>query len=87
MSVWLMKFILQDLTYKACLVHFDGVIVAGQMFQEQIYNLQKVFQRFWGCHLKLNLKKCQLFQKEVLYLGHVVSLEGVITDPGKLKAV
>jgi hypothetical protein len=46
MSVWLMKFILQDLTYKACLVHFDGVIVAGQMFQEQIYNLQKVFQRF-----------------------------------------
>jgi hypothetical protein len=34
----------------------------------------------------LNLEKCQLFQKELQYLGHV-SLEGVTRDPKKLKAV
>ena len=31
--------------------------------------------------------KCALFQKQVLYLGHVVSQEGVATDPGKTDKV
>jgi hypothetical protein len=50
-------------------------------------NLQKVFQRFRGAHLKLNPDKCQLFQEEARYLGHIVSPEGVTIDPEKLKAV
>jgi hypothetical protein len=36
---------------------------------------------------KLNLQKCQLFQKEVWYLGHIVSPERITTDPEKLTAV
>jgi hypothetical protein len=32
-------------------------------------------------------EKCQLFQKDVWYLGHIVSPEGISTDPEKLKAV
>jgi hypothetical protein len=46
-----------------------------------------VFQRFREARLKLNPEKCHLFQKEVRYLGHIVSPEGIITEPDKLKAV
>jgi hypothetical protein len=46
-----------------------------------------VFQRFREAHLKLNPEKCQLFQKEVRYLRHIVSPGGITTDPEKLKAV
>jgi len=35
----------------------------------------------------LNPAKCQLFRKEVRYLGQVVSPSGVTTDPEKLEAV
>ncbi|KAG5900735.1 hypothetical protein JTB14_038253 [Gonioctena quinquepunctata] len=35
----------------------------------------------------LSPKKCHLFQKEVRYLGHVVSGEGVAVDDQKIKAV
>jgi hypothetical protein len=42
--------------YKVCLVYQDDVIVS-QTFQEQLDNLRKMFQRFQGAHLKLNLEK------------------------------
>ena len=32
-------------------------------------------------------EKCQLFQREVHYLGHVVSQHGIATDPAKISAV
>ncbi|GBO40610.1 Retrovirus-related Pol polyprotein from transposon 297 [Araneus ventricosus] len=54
---------------------------------EHLNNLRKVFQRLQKANLKLNPKKCRFFQKEVTYLGHVISAEGVKTDPGKIKAV
>ena len=61
----LMESVLRGLTYKACLVYLDDVIVIGCMLQEQLDNLRKVFQRLREAHLKLNPEKCQLFWKEV----------------------
>eukprot|EP00253_Pinus_taeda_P003044 PITA_03044 len=33
------------------------------------------------------LRKCNFFQTEVRYLGHVVSKEGIIMDPEKIRAI
>ncbi len=35
----------------------------------------------------LKLKKCELFKKEIKFLGHVVTPEGVKPDPDKIKKV
>lgn len=37
--------------------------------------------------LKVKLEKCCFFKTEVKYLGHVISNEGVSTDPEKIAAV
>jgi hypothetical protein len=50
-------------------------IMIGHTFQEHLPNLGKMFQQFREAHLKLNLEKCQLVQKEVWYFGHIVSPE------------
>jgi hypothetical protein len=55
-------------------------------FQKQPGNQRKVFQRFRGARLQLNLEKCQLFQNEVQYLGHITRPEGVTRDSEKLQA-
>ena len=37
--------------------------------------------------MKLKAKKCVLFSKEVEYLGHIITADGVKTDPKKIEAV
>jgi hypothetical protein len=83
----LMETVLRGLTSDSCLVYLYDVIVIGRTFQEHILNLRKVLERFREARLKLNLGKCQRLQKDVKYLGHIVSSEGISTDPEKLKAV
>jgi hypothetical protein len=85
--VRLMETVLRGLTYDSCLVYLDDVIVIGRTFEEHLLKLRKVFQRFREACLKLHPEKCQLLQKEIRYLGHIVSPEGISTDPEKLKAV
>lgn len=63
------------------------MIIFGKSFEEMIKNLRKVFLRLRAAYLKINPKKCNLFGREVKYLGHVVSGEGISTDPEKISAV
>ena len=54
---------------------------------EHLARLDTVFTRLGSYGLKLEIKKCSFFQKSGKYLGHVVSGEGVATDPEKVTAV
>ena len=46
-----------------------------------------VFENLEKHKLKLNPKKCEFFKGKVVYLGHIVSAEGIHMDPTKKKAV
>ncbi|GBM15589.1 Transposon Ty3-I Gag-Pol polyprotein [Araneus ventricosus] len=82
-----METVLRGLTSEACLVYLDDIIIVGRTFQEHLNNIRKVFQRLQKATLKLSPKKCRFFRKEVSYLGHIISVDGVKTDPEKTKAV
>ncbi|GFW16491.1 retrovirus-related Pol polyprotein from transposon 412 [Trichonephila clavipes] len=56
-------------------------------FEEHLQNIRKVLSKLRDANLKLNPSKCKFFQKEVNYLGHIISAEGVRTDPEKVSAV
>lgn len=83
----LMEKVLHGLSWKVCLVYLDDIIVFSKDFQGQLENLRKVFERLKFANLKLSPKKCCLFQSKVSFLGHIVSKDGVSTDPEKIKAV
>ncbi|CAG2203682.1 unnamed protein product [Mytilus edulis] len=75
--------VLSGLPWKTCLVYLDDIMIMGKTFEEHIKNLEEVMQRLRDANLKLNPKKCELFRKEVTFLGHVVSEEGVATNSEK----
>lgn len=83
----LMESIFAGLQWKILVIYLDDIIVYGPTVDETLNRLEIVFQRLRDAKLKLKPKKCHLFQKEVLYLGHVVSEHGVHTDPSKIEAV
>lgn len=69
------------------LVYLDDIIVFGQTLEEHEERLEKVLKRLHDEGLKLSMEKCQFYKPSVNYLGHIVSEEGVATDPKKLEAV
>ena len=83
----LMERVLHGLHWKTLLLYLDDVIVIGDNFNNHLSHLEEVLARFKLAGLKLKPAKCHLFQTKVTYLGHVVSQDGVATDPEKVSAV
>ena len=77
-----MELVLCGLQCISLLIYIDDVIVTEKDFQHHLERLRQVFERFRSHGLKLKAKKCSLFQRRVLFLGHVVSCDGVSTNPG-----
>ena len=83
----LMGRILAGLTWKVCLIYLDDIIVYSKSFEEHLNALEEVFTRLFEANLKLSPKKCNMFQKSVTFLGHMISEHGIATDLDKIKAV
>ena len=62
-------------------------MVYSQNFEDHLHHLRLVFNRFREAGLKLKPSKCHFGQKEVNYLGHVITTEGIQPDPKKVKVV
>ena len=72
-----------------------GLTGAPATFQNLMHNtghehndrLKLIFKKIQQAGIKLGPKKCKILKKEVTYLGHVISAEGVGTDPAKIQAI
>lgn len=76
-----------DMNLLEVLVYLDDLIVFGATLEEHETRLLKVLDRLRDEGLKLSLDKCQFCQPSVTYVGHIISQEGVSTDPKKTEAV
>ena len=62
-------------------VYIDDILVFSPTLPEHIEHLQKVISRLREVNLKLNPAKCKFMRKEVDYLGHVITAEGLKPNP------
>ena len=76
-----MELALQGLQWHTCLVYIDDIIVYGTTFEQHLERVDEVLSRLQNAGLKLKSDKCHMLQTEVVFLGHVVSSEGVKPDP------
>ena len=83
----LMESCLGELHLNWCIIYLDDIIVFSRIPEEHLYRLKAVFNKLEAADLKLKPSKCDLFKQQINYLGHIVSKEGVSTDPEKVKAV
>ena len=83
----LMDKVIEGLEFNSALAYLDDVIVFGSSIDETMNRMLIVLERLRSANLKLKAKKCLLFATQVKYLGHVISEEGVSTDPDKIKDI
>lgn len=76
-----MEVVLRGLQWQSLLIYLDDVIILGKWFDDNLSNLETVFQRMKQYGLKLKLAKCHLLKDEVLFLGHVVNGQGIKPNP------
>lgn len=82
----LMQRIFGDQQCESLLLYLDDIIFSSTI-EKHMERLQVVLKRMQQEGLKVKLSKCPFFQQEVHYLGHVISDQGVATDPRKIEAV
>jgi len=83
----LMNAVLAGLQGIRCLVYLDDIVIYGSSLQEHNKRLTEALQRLRKHNLKLQVEKCEFLRKEVTYLGHIISEDGISPDPAKLSAV
>ena len=83
----LMENVLAGHNFEICLLYIDDVIVYSNDFQSHVNHIDAVLQRLKGAGLKMSPKKCDFFKDQVVFLGHVVSQEGISESPDKVSAI
>jgi hypothetical protein len=83
----LMNTILAEFLRKFALVFFDDILVYNKDMKEHVYHLMVILETLRFNKLFANKSKCTFGQTEIEYLGHIISKEGVATDPAKISII
>ena len=79
--------ILRKFIGKNCFVFMDDVIIYSTSLQEHVESVNKILETFQKFNLKIQIDKSEFFSKEVAFLGHIVTNEGVKPNPSKIEAI
>ena len=82
-----MQVVLAGIEWKFCFVYLDDILVWSSSVEEHMEHLSIVFNCLCKAGLTLKPRKCSFAQTQVLYLGHVISVDGVLPDPMKTNKV
>lgn len=83
----MMMAIFGDQNFLCLLCYLDDILVFAPNEQLALQRLEMVFERLKAHNLKLAPKKFHFMRPSVKFLGHLVTKEGISTDPEKVKAI
>ena len=76
-----------DKQFEDLIVYLDDILLWGRTIEHVLEKLEMVFNRLKKFGLKLKPEKCKFFVKQVKYLGHLISEEGIRPDPDKVSVL
>lgn len=82
-----MDHLLKDYLHKFCFVYLDDIIIFSKSLDEHYQHIRLIFKKLRDFNLKIELNKCEFFKKEVPFLGHVITQNGIRPNPSKIEAI
>ncbi|KAL2230104.1 UNVERIFIED_CONTAM: Transposon Ty3-G Gag-Pol polyprotein [Sesamum indicum] len=83
----LMNTVFEPYLRKFVLVFFDDILIYSKDWGQHLVHLKKVLHLLKEHQLYAKKSKCSFAQKEIDYLGHIISHQGVSTDPLKIECM
>ncbi|KAL0434127.1 UNVERIFIED_CONTAM: RNA-directed DNA polymerase [Sesamum latifolium] len=83
----LMNLTFQEYLDRFVIIFIDDILVYSKNREEHEQHLRIVLQILKEKELYAKLSKCEFWVNQVVFLGHVISGDGVMPDPSKVKAV
>ena len=83
----LMEMCLGDQQFVTLLLYLDDICIFAASIDEMLDRIELVFKQLEDFNLKIKPKKCHFFQCSVIFLGHVLSAEGISANPEKVEKV
>ena len=83
----LLGHILRRLEYRFADIYIDDIIIFSESINEYLTHLEEVFRRLRNANVKLNPKKYSFVRQRIEYLDHVVTPEGILSNPSKQEVV
>lgn len=82
-----MNHVLKPSTNDFVLVCFDDILIYGKNREEHLQHIRTILEVLRTNNLFLNAKKCGFLVEEFIFLGFVISAQGVSVDFKKVQAV
>jgi hypothetical protein len=79
--MYLMNKVFMEYLDKFVVVFIDDILVYSRSEEEHEEHLRLALQRLREHRLYTKLSKCEFWMKQVAFLGHVISKEGISVDP------
>ncbi|GFU52815.1 retrovirus-related Pol polyprotein from transposon 297 [Trichonephila clavipes] len=70
-----------------CFVYLDDILCYSENAEEHRSHLRTIFQRLSSYGLKLNISKCVFGVTELIFLGHLITPDGIKPLPDKVQAI
>jgi Reverse transcriptase (RNA-dependent DNA polymerase)/RNase H-like domain found in reverse transcriptase len=83
----LMNLVFKSFIGRSVVVYFDDMLVYSTGKEEHLEHLRQVFEVLTEQKLYINFKKCEFLTSNLVFLGYVVSAEGIHVDPSKVDAI
>ena len=83
----LMNEVLRSFIGKFVVVYFDDILIYSKSLDEHISHLSRVLLALRKAKLYANLSKCTFCTNKLVFLGFVVSSNGIEVDEKKIEAI
>jgi hypothetical protein len=83
----LMNNVLRRFLDNKCICYLDDILVYSTDVDQHENDVCDVLLALQTAHLKLKSEKCRFHTKEVIFLGYVITTEGIKMDPSKVESV
>jgi hypothetical protein len=85
--VYLMNSVFMPELDKFVVVFIDNILIYSKSEEKHVQHLWVILQWLRDHQLYAKFSKCAFWLRDVLFLGHVISAEGIAVDPSKVQDV